>query len=39
MFDLVAVGRAPISDLAWARKARSGEPFLPFDRQPLNRLD
>ena len=39
MFDLIAVGRALVSDPAWARKARTGEPFLPFDREALNRLD
>ena len=39
MFDLVAVGRALISDPDWAIKARKGEPFLPYDRTSLSRLD
>ena len=39
MFDLVGVGRALISDPAWAQKARAGKPFLPFDKSTLARLE
>jgi 2,4-dienoyl-CoA reductase-like NADH-dependent reductase (Old Yellow Enzyme family) len=39
MFDLIAVGRAMISDPQWAQKARTGEDFLPFDRSALQRLE
>lgn len=39
MFDLVAVGRALISDPAWAKKARNGDAFLPYDASSLERLD
>lgn len=38
MFDLIAVGRALISDPDWAHKVQNGEPFLPFDRSALQRL-
>lgn len=38
MFDLVAVGRALISDPHWAIKARNGEPFLPYDAACLEHL-
>jgi 2,4-dienoyl-CoA reductase-like NADH-dependent reductase (Old Yellow Enzyme family) len=37
-FDLVAVGRAMLDDPAWARKARLGEPFKPFDKTSLETL-
>jgi 2,4-dienoyl-CoA reductase-like NADH-dependent reductase (Old Yellow Enzyme family) len=37
-FDLVGVGRAILNDPAWFIKARSGEPFLPFDPANLERL-
>jgi 2,4-dienoyl-CoA reductase-like NADH-dependent reductase (Old Yellow Enzyme family) len=39
MFDMVAVGRALISDPQWAQKARSGAPFLPYDKASLGRLE
>jgi 2,4-dienoyl-CoA reductase-like NADH-dependent reductase (Old Yellow Enzyme family) len=38
-FDLVAVGRALLNDPDWTRRARNGEPFLPFDRANLGRLN
>lgn len=38
MFDLIAVGRAFLSDPAWPEKARKGEPFLPFDKSSVARL-
>jgi 2,4-dienoyl-CoA reductase-like NADH-dependent reductase (Old Yellow Enzyme family) len=38
MFDMIAVGRALLSDPQWARKARAGEPFLPFDPTSPGRL-
>ncbi|HKT03265.1 MAG TPA: NADH:flavin oxidoreductase [Rugosimonospora sp.] len=40
-FDLVAVGRALVSDPAWARKVRLGhaEELLPFRAEDLARLD
>ena len=37
-FDVVSVGRALLNDPDWARKARCGERFLPFDPASLNRL-
>jgi 2,4-dienoyl-CoA reductase-like NADH-dependent reductase (Old Yellow Enzyme family) len=39
MFDMIAVGRALISDPAWVEKARAGAPFLPFDKTCLTRLE
>lgn len=39
MFDLVAVGRALVSDPEWAIKARRGAEFLPYDETALVRLD
>ncbi len=38
MFDMIAVGRALISDPAWVEKARVGETFLPYDVTCLERL-
>ncbi len=38
MFDMVAVGRALISDPEWVAKARVGAPFLPYDATSLGRL-
>lgn len=38
MFDMVAVGRALISDPEWVQKARSGAPFTPYDATCLGRL-
>ncbi|MCU1515153.1 MAG: 12-oxophytodienoate reductase, partial [Microbacteriaceae bacterium] len=38
MFDMIAVGRALISDPNWLEKARSGEPFMAYDRTSLDRL-
>ncbi len=37
-FDIVLVGRAMLSDPAWADRVRSGESFIPFDRGVLGRL-
>lgn len=37
-FDLVGVGRSLLHDPAWTRKARNGEPFLPFDQKSLATL-
>lgn len=37
-FDLLAVGRSLLNDANWIRKARSGEPFLPFDPQSMRVL-
>ena len=37
-FDLLAVGRALLNDPQWLRKARSGDPFLPFDPACLRAL-
>jgi len=37
-FDLVAVGRSLLQDPQWARKARLGEPFQPFDNASLKVL-
>jgi 2,4-dienoyl-CoA reductase-like NADH-dependent reductase (Old Yellow Enzyme family) len=34
-FDLVAVGRSLLNDPAWARKARLGEPFAPYEASSL----
>jgi 2,4-dienoyl-CoA reductase-like NADH-dependent reductase (Old Yellow Enzyme family) len=34
-FDLVGVGRSLLNDPAWARKARLGEPFEPYDRSSM----
>jgi len=38
MFDLVAVGRALLSDAEWATKARNSERFLPFDKSAITTL-
>ncbi len=38
MFDMVAVGRALISDPEWVQKARTGAPFTPYDATSLGRL-
>jgi 2,4-dienoyl-CoA reductase-like NADH-dependent reductase (Old Yellow Enzyme family) len=38
MFDMIAVGRALISDPAWAERARAGEPFIPYDPASLQHL-
>jgi 2,4-dienoyl-CoA reductase-like NADH-dependent reductase (Old Yellow Enzyme family) len=38
MFDMIAVGRALISDPQWVMKARSGTPFIPYDITSLGRL-
>ena len=38
MFDMIAVGRALISDPAWPQKARAGEEFMPYDVTSLERL-
>lgn len=38
MFDMIAVGRALISDPEWVQKARSGAPFTPYDATCLGRL-
>jgi 2,4-dienoyl-CoA reductase-like NADH-dependent reductase (Old Yellow Enzyme family) len=38
MFDMIAVGRALISDPDWALKARRGETFIPYDVTSLGRL-
>ena len=38
MFDMIAVGRALISDPEWAVKARTGAPFIPYDPDSLGRL-
>jgi len=37
-FDLVAVGRSILNDPHWFLKARTGEPFLPFDPAALQTL-
>jgi 2,4-dienoyl-CoA reductase-like NADH-dependent reductase (Old Yellow Enzyme family) len=37
-FDLVAVGRSLLGDPEWARKAKTGEPFAPFDNDVLSSL-
>ncbi|HEY3695364.1 NADH:flavin oxidoreductase [Phenylobacterium sp.] len=37
-FDLLSVGRSLISDPQFARRLRTGEPFLPFDKAALARL-
>jgi 2,4-dienoyl-CoA reductase-like NADH-dependent reductase (Old Yellow Enzyme family) len=37
-FDMIAVGRALISDPDWLEKARSGADFHPYDRTSLDRL-
>ncbi len=37
-FDLVSIGRALLHDPEWVRKARRGEPLMPFDPESLNRL-
>lgn len=37
-FDLAGVGRALLNDPDWARRAASGEEFLPFDRDCVARL-
>ena len=37
-FDLIGVGRALIADPQWARKAASGERFLPFDPATVKTL-
>jgi 2,4-dienoyl-CoA reductase-like NADH-dependent reductase (Old Yellow Enzyme family) len=38
-FDLVAVGRALLSDADWVRKVRDGAPLLPFSLEALTRLE
>ena len=38
-FDLIAVGRALITDPAWPRKVREGAPTEPFDAADLATLD
>ena len=38
MFDMIAVGRALISDPQWVMKMRSGEAFVPYDVTSLGRL-
>lgn len=38
-FDLIAVGRSLLNDARWFERARSGEPFLPFDPVNLQRLN
>jgi 2,4-dienoyl-CoA reductase-like NADH-dependent reductase (Old Yellow Enzyme family) len=38
MFDMIAVGRALLSDPAWAERARAGEPFVPYDPACLQHL-
>jgi 2,4-dienoyl-CoA reductase-like NADH-dependent reductase (Old Yellow Enzyme family) len=37
-FDLAGVGRALLNDPDWAKRARSGEAFLPFDTGNLAKL-
>jgi 2,4-dienoyl-CoA reductase-like NADH-dependent reductase (Old Yellow Enzyme family) len=37
-FDLVGVGRSLLHDAQWARRARTGEPFLGFTTDSLTRL-
>ena len=38
-FDLVAIGRALLSDPAWVRKARLGEPFDAYDGASMRALN
>ena len=38
MFDMIAVGRALLSDPSWVQKARRGEYFTPYDPTSLGRL-
>jgi len=38
MFDMIAVGRALISDSAWVEKARAGGAFVPYDQAALSGL-
>jgi len=38
MFDMIAVGRALLSDPAWVERARAGEPFVPYDPACLQHL-
>ncbi len=38
MFDMIAVGRALISDPEWVQQARIGAPFTPYDATCLGRL-
>ena len=38
MFDMIAVGRALISDPDWVQKARAGGEFLPYDQAALSEL-
>jgi len=38
MFDMIAVGRALISDPDWVQKARSGGTFTPYDQAALSEL-
>jgi 2,4-dienoyl-CoA reductase-like NADH-dependent reductase (Old Yellow Enzyme family) len=37
-FDLVGIGRSLLSDAYFARRLRTGEPLLPFDKGALSRL-
>lgn len=37
-FDIVSIGRAMLSDADWARKAKEGTPFSPFDMTALKEL-
>lgn len=37
-FDLVGVGRAILNDPQWPNRVKSGQAFLPFDRNNLGRL-
>lgn len=37
-FDIVSIGRAMLSDADWARKAKEGAPFAPFDMSALKEL-
>lgn len=37
-FDLIGVGRSLLHDAQWARRARTGEPFLGFSTDSLTRL-
>jgi len=38
MFDMIAVGRALISDAGWVQKARAGGNFVPYDPAALSQL-
>lgn len=37
-FDIISIGRAMLSDPDWARKAKEGTPFSPFDMSALKEL-